>query len=120
MLQLNGGQQVTVNGNGSFTFPNLELHGASYTVKVKTQTALQRELCTVSSGAAGNLSANVTNIKVSCAVVLGFVYVVDENRNVLEYGIQPQTARSCRSDPSRRSLAVPSTWWLRPIAVRFM
>ncbi len=91
VLQLNGGQQVTVNGNGSFTFPNLELHGASYTVKVKTQTALQRELCTVSSGAAGNLSANVTNIKVSCAVVLGFVYVVDENRNVLEYGIQPQT-----------------------------
>jgi hypothetical protein len=63
MLQLNGSSTVPLS-NGSFVFPASLFSGQSYFVTVAAQPTSQS--CTVSSGS-GTISANVTNVVVSCA-----------------------------------------------------
>lgn len=91
VLRLNDFSDVTVNANGSFIFPSSLPRGIPYSVKVKTQTGTYRELCATSFGSGTNISANVSNVRIDCAVVLGFVYLVDDNDDLLEYGVQPVT-----------------------------
>jgi len=64
ILQM-GTQTVTVNQNGSFTFPNAVDSGSSYSVTVATPPP--GNSCTVANGT-GTVSANVTNIAVTCSV----------------------------------------------------
>jgi len=64
VLQDNGGDNLSVTQNGSFTFATKVNSGAAYAVTVLTQPAGQT--CTVASGS-GTASANVTNVAVSCA-----------------------------------------------------
>jgi hypothetical protein len=60
VLQDNGGDDLSVSSNGSFTFPTTVAGGAAYNVTVKTNPSGQS--CTV-SGAAGTVgSANVTSV----------------------------------------------------------
>ncbi|MCX7633154.1 MAG: FG-GAP repeat protein [Turneriella sp.] len=64
VLQNNGGDNLSINNNGNFTFATALANGASYNVTVHTQPSGQN--CTVSNGS-GNISgANVTNVAVSC------------------------------------------------------
>jgi len=65
VLQDNGGDNLTVNANGPFTFATALAQGAAYAVTVKTNPAGQT--CTVSNGSGTMGSANVTNVAVSCA-----------------------------------------------------
>ena len=65
VLRNNGGNDLTVSANGSFTFTNQISSGASYAVTVATNPASPAQTCTVASGS-GNASANVTNIAVTC------------------------------------------------------
>ncbi len=62
----NGGDAITRNANGSFTFPTALASGAAYSVTVGTQPAGQT--CTVTNGSGTVGSANVTNVTVSCIV----------------------------------------------------
>ena len=64
VLQDNGGDNLTVSQNGSFTFATQVNSGAAYAVTVMTQPSGQT--CTVASGS-GMASANVTTVAVSCA-----------------------------------------------------
>ena len=64
VLQDNGGNNLAVSTNGSFTFSNSVASGAAYSVTVLTQPTGQS--CTVSSGS-GTASANVTNVQVTCS-----------------------------------------------------
>ena len=59
----NAGDAITVNANGSFTFPTAINSGSSYAVTVGTQPVGQT--CSVSNGS-GTATANVTNVSVSC------------------------------------------------------
>ena len=65
VLQDNGGDNLSVAANGSFTFATSLASGAAYSVTVKTNPSGQT--CTVSSGSGTIGSANVTNVAVSCS-----------------------------------------------------
>ncbi len=64
-LQNNGGDTLTQNTNGSFTFATPVAEGSTYAVTVSSQPATQT--CTVSNGSGTMGSSNVTNVDVSCA-----------------------------------------------------
>ena len=67
MLQDNGGDDLSVTANGSFTFATAVASGAGYSVTVKTNPSGQS--CTVSNGSGTVGSANVTSVAVSCTSV---------------------------------------------------
>jgi hypothetical protein len=64
VLQDNGGDNLSVAANGSFTFPTQLASGAAYAVTVKTQPTGQT--CTVGNGTGTIGSANITNVAVTC------------------------------------------------------
>jgi hypothetical protein len=65
VLQDNGGDNLTVSANGSFTFATKLASGASYNVTVQTNPAGQT--CTTANGTGTIASANITSITVPCA-----------------------------------------------------
>ncbi len=65
VLQNNGGNNLSVNANGSFTFAGTVASGSAYSVTVLTQPAGQ--VCVVTDGA-NTVSANVTNVTVVCVI----------------------------------------------------
>jgi hypothetical protein len=67
VLQDNGGDNLSVTANGSFTFATPLASGTAYSVTVKTNPSGQT--CTVTSGSGTVGTANVTNVAVSCANV---------------------------------------------------
>lgn len=72
VLQDNGGDNLTVNNNGAFTFATKVNSGGAYAVTVATQPSGQT--CTVASGS-GTATANVTNVAVSCVSTASTVTV---------------------------------------------
>jgi len=67
VLQDNGGDNLTVTANGSFTFATQLASGAAYKVTVKTNPTGQT--CTVSNGTGSIGSANITNVAVTCTTI---------------------------------------------------
>lgn len=65
VLQNNGGDNLTVNSNGSFTFSTPVAQAASYKVTVLTQPTTQT--CTVTNGSGTAGAANISNVQVTCA-----------------------------------------------------
>jgi 6-phosphogluconolactonase (cycloisomerase 2 family) len=65
-LRNNGGDTLTVSGNGTFTFATPLGSGASYSVTVLQQPSSPTQTCTVSNGSGTIASANVTNVTVAC------------------------------------------------------
>jgi hypothetical protein len=72
VLRNNGGDDLTVNASGSFTFSSPLADGAAYNVTI--QSAPAGHNCTASNSAATIAGANVTNIQIQCSVslTLGF------------------------------------------------
>ncbi|NNM64601.1 MAG: hypothetical protein HKL99_08305, partial [Burkholderiales bacterium] len=64
VLQDNGGDDLTLTGNGSFTFATQIATTAPYSVTVKTQPSGQT--CTVTNGAGTVGTAQVLNVSVIC------------------------------------------------------
>ncbi len=91
VLQLNGGQNLTVSSNGSFVFPGALPSGSSYTVTIKSQTTTYRELCAASKTSGVVAASNISTVEIDCTVVAGFVYVVGSNDQVSAYAFHPQT-----------------------------
>jgi hypothetical protein len=68
VLQNNGGDNLTVTGDGSFTFATPVASGASYGVSVLTQPSDPVQVCRVSAAGAGvATSSNVSNVALMCA-----------------------------------------------------
>ena len=65
VLRNNGGNDLAISGNGSFTFGAPVTDGSAYAVTVLTQPSNLSQTCTVTNGS-GNASANVTNVAVTC------------------------------------------------------
>ena len=63
-LQNNGGDDLTLDANGAFTFTTSVAHGAAYNVTVSAQPAGQS--CSVTNGVGAVAAADVTNVDVSC------------------------------------------------------
>ena len=62
-----GADVVTVNQNGSFTFPQKLPSGAPYAVTVKTDPSSPSQQCNVSGGTGTVAQADVTSVVVNCA-----------------------------------------------------
>ncbi len=78
VLEDNGGDDLSVSANGSFTFPTPLAAGAAYTVTVLTNPAGQT--CTVTNGSGTVGSADVTNVAVACTTVSAGPVSDDFNR----------------------------------------
>ena len=66
VLQDNGGSNLTVGANGSFSFPTTVSRGSSFDVTVLTQPSNPAQTCSVTNGVGTNLNANATDILVTC------------------------------------------------------
>jgi 6-phosphogluconolactonase (cycloisomerase 2 family) len=92
VLQDNGGDNLTVSQNGTFTFATALATGTAYAVTVATQPTGQT--CTVTNGTGTTASSNVTNVAVSCsaatAAVGKFAYVANNGDGTIDaYTIDP-------------------------------
>ena len=68
ILQNNGGDTITVTGNGTFTFPTALASGKQYAVSTTT-TSPNYYACSITNGTGTVASSNVTNVAVSCSLV---------------------------------------------------
>ena len=68
VLQINGGNNLEVNANGSFTFVSPIAAGDAYLVTVLTQPSNPAQACTVRNPG-GVANADVTSIQVTCTSV---------------------------------------------------
>jgi hypothetical protein len=75
VLQNNGTNDLTLTANGSFTFTSKLASSTAYNVSVKTQPAGQ--ICFLNASNVGTiLSANVSNISVTCTASGGTTYTI--------------------------------------------
>jgi 6-phosphogluconolactonase (cycloisomerase 2 family) len=93
VLQDNGGDNLSVTTNGSFTFATALASGSAYAVTVATQPSSPAQTCTVANGTGTTGSANVTSVTVTCVTSAGkFAYVADNAGGlVYAYTIDPST-----------------------------
>ena len=74
VLQDNGGNNLTVFANGSFTFTTALASGTAYSVTVATQPSNPAQTCGVTTGGSGMVaSANVMSVMVTCIGSASFV-----------------------------------------------
>jgi hypothetical protein len=85
VLRNNGGDDVTINANGAFTFPTALPSGASYSVTIAAQPVNPSQQCSVSNGSGTVGSGNVTSIRVECQTV-GFKITVQVS-HLSAYGL---------------------------------
>jgi hypothetical protein len=66
VLQNNGGDDLALTADGTFSFPTPALSGSTYDVTVKTNPTSPWETCLVTGGAGPVTSAAITTVQVSC------------------------------------------------------
>ena len=66
VLQDNGGDNLTVSGNGAFTFATPIASGGTYAVTVLTNPTTPSQTCVVANGSGTVTNANVTTVTVTC------------------------------------------------------
>lgn len=81
VLEDNGGDNLSITQNGSFTFATALASGAAYAVTVSTQPTSPSQTCTVTSGSGTTASANITSVVVNCASVGKFAYTASNAGN---------------------------------------
>jgi 6-phosphogluconolactonase len=91
ILELNGESELSIEANGAFTFPGSLSSGTPYSVTIKNQPAVRREICTVTNGSGMVGTTGLGNVSVNCTIAVEFVYVVDPNNQIAAYGITPGT-----------------------------
>lgn len=65
-LQNNGGDDLLVNADGSFTFPTALNNNGSYAVTIAVQPTTPDHVCSVNNGAGVIIAGNVNDILVTC------------------------------------------------------
>jgi hypothetical protein len=68
VLQVNGANNLTITGNGPFTFPATFLDGENYVARVSTHPIGPDQTCSLTDSSGTVNDANVTNIGVACTV----------------------------------------------------
>lgn len=122
VLQDNGGDDLTINSNGSFTFATPVAQGASYNVTVLTQPTGQT--CSVTNGSGTMGGANVTNVGVNCVtntttLSASVSQLALSITGLTEYGVSgsPSSGRAriitienTGDNPAVNLLVTPPTW----------
>jgi len=107
VLQDNGGDNLAVTANGSFTFATAIASGSAYAVTVLTQPPAPVQSCIVTNGR-GTANAIVTNMQISCLKSGEWTWIGGSNtaNSAGTYGTPGSTSAS--NVPSARCCAV--TW----------
>lgn len=85
VLQLNGGGDLALAGNGAYAFVPRLIEGASYLVTVKSQP--QGQLCTLANASGTVQGTDVDNVDLSCAPLLANLQLqVDDGHAYARYG----------------------------------
>ena len=66
VLQNNGGHDLGISADGSFTFTTRQAYGTAYAVTVKTQPSAPPQNCMVTNGSGTVGAVNVTDVAVAC------------------------------------------------------
>jgi 6-phosphogluconolactonase (cycloisomerase 2 family) len=100
VLQNNGGDDLSISANSSFSFAMQLTDGAAYSVTVKTQPTNPSQTCTVSNGSATVNGARVVSVVVNCvtgptSVAVDpsgkFAYATNTNGTISAYTINQTT-----------------------------
>ena len=100
VLQNNGGDDLSISANGSFSFKTALTAETAYNITVKTQPANPSQTCTVSNGSGTINGAPVDNVVVNCvtgptSVTVDpsgkFAYAANTNGTVSAYTIDQTT-----------------------------
>jgi 6-phosphogluconolactonase (cycloisomerase 2 family) len=94
MLQDNGGANLTVAANGSFTFVTQVASNQPYAVTVGTQPSGPAQLCRVTNGRGTVTTANITTVTINCLNTGRFLFVTNPfdnsgNGSVAAFAINP-------------------------------
>ena len=68
VLRLNGGNDLTIVGNGPFAFGTALQSGTRYEVLVRSPPSNPTQQCTVNNGSGTVAAGNVTNIAINCVI----------------------------------------------------
>lgn len=101
VLQLNGAGDLSVQGDGPFTFGTALAAGSTYSVTALAHPASPAQLCTVANGS-GTADANVAAVQVSCVtnpVTLLSADPADRSSDV-QRSVQPSLVFSAELDPA--------------------
>jgi N-acetylneuraminic acid mutarotase len=66
VLQDNAIDNLTISGNGTFTFKTAIVNGKGYNVSISTPPSTPPQTCTVASGS-GTATANVATVQITCS-----------------------------------------------------
>src|SRR4029077_13724549 len=101
VLQDNGGDNLSVSANGSFTFATSLASGAPYSVTVASSPAGQACTAANASGSVG--SANITTVTVSCQAIgpLSVSYVSTDANGVATYNMKSPIVSGGATEPLR-------------------
>ncbi len=66
VIQDNATDNLTISGNGTFTFKTAIVSGKGYNVSISTPPTSPSQTCTVANPA-GTAAANVTNVQITCS-----------------------------------------------------
>ena len=83
VLQDNGGSDLTVTANGTFTFRDRVANTDAFTVTIATQPSNPVQTCTVRNGSGTIEKASITNVIVSCTQAARFAYVTNQMSNTV-------------------------------------
>ena len=70
VLQVNGGDDLSVGANGVATFSTAIAAGSAYSVTVSAQPAKPAQTCSVNNGSGTVGAADITGISVTCAIAM--------------------------------------------------
>ena len=103
-----------VETNGAFAFPGSLASGTAYSISIKQQPAVQREICTVTNGAGMVGTNDISNVSVNCTIAVGFVlWVIGEDNEIAAYGAFAPGSGSTIPDGS---FAIPPSGGYTPLA----
>src|ERR1700728_4760669 len=81
VLQDNGGANLTVSANGTFTFVTQVASNQPYAVTVSAQPAGPAQLCRVTNGTGTVTTANITTVTINCLNTGKFLFVTNPYDN---------------------------------------
>ncbi|MCF6262912.1 MAG: S8 family serine peptidase [Xanthomonadales bacterium] len=97
VLQNNGGDDLAVNADGSFTFATALLDSSVYAVTVDSSPPIPDQSCSVSTGSGTLMGANIINVAVSCVTTCR---VTTASGMVNSAGVVVEACDNVLTDPS--------------------
>ncbi len=113
VIQLNGGNDLILSGDDSFTFVPAVADASSYSVTVLTQPGAPGQTCTVTNGSGTVSGANITDVTVTCVVNDAVLDSISLNADTIDVALGNSAsmyATGHYSDGSSVDITAQVTW----------